>query len=94
MDNGNTWEARMTARPARVPRLDLIELSWRATGPSGNVITCGLYTVDTGIEIRCGYSAENLVRSQLTREIGSAREIAVAWKQAAIAKGFEEVSEQ
>jgi hypothetical protein len=74
-------------KPGRAARVR----SWRAAGPRGKVVTCGIFKVDTGIEIWCGYSAENLVRSQLAREIGAARDVAKAWKQAAIAKGFKEV---
>ena len=43
------------------------------------------------IEVRCGYSDEHLVRSQFAPHIDIAEDIATAWKQAAIEKGFTKV---
>ena len=42
--------------------------------------------------MRPGYGVEHLIRSQFASEIGTAREIAAARKQATMAKGFEEVT--
>ncbi len=39
-----TWDERMTPRPKREPRLDLIEVCWRLVGPSTHVIECGIYS--------------------------------------------------
>jgi hypothetical protein len=36
---------------------------------------------------RAGFSDEDLLRSQRTAEIGSARELAQEWRQAVLAKG-------
>jgi hypothetical protein len=85
----------MTPRPKPEPRLDLLEVCWRVVGPSKKVIDCGIYRTDVGLEVRCAYSesVEHLIRSQFAIEIGTAREIAEAWKQAAITKGFEEVAD-
>jgi len=42
--------------------------------------------------VRAGFSDEDLLRSQRAREVGSARELAAAWKQAVLAKGgFEQI---
>jgi hypothetical protein len=41
----------------------LITQCWRLLGPSGKPITCGIYRTDAGIEVRCGYSDADLVRS-------------------------------
>jgi hypothetical protein len=43
--------------------------------------------------VRAGYTDEDLRRSQRTAEIESAREIAEAWRQAVIAKGWFEAAE-
>jgi hypothetical protein len=41
--------------------------------------------------VRARFSDEDLLKSQRTAEIGTAREIAEEWKQAVIAKGCTEV---
>ena len=47
---------------------------------------------DRRLEVRCGYSEDDLIRSQYTREVGIARESAAGWKAAAIEEGFSEVT--
>jgi hypothetical protein len=42
------------------------------------------------VRVNYSESVEHLIQSQFAVEIGAARRIAEAWKQAAIAKGFEE----
>jgi hypothetical protein len=70
----------------------LIETVWRLRAPSGRVLTCGIYRdAAPGLDVRCGFSDEDLVRSQRAAEIGRARELADEWRRAAIAKGFVEV---
>jgi hypothetical protein len=81
----------MTPRPKREPRLDLIEVCWRVVGPSANVIECGIYRTDVGLEVRAGYSLDNLLRSEFTTDIEFARHVATIWKEAAIEKGFTEI---
>jgi hypothetical protein len=79
---------RDTAQPA----LDLLETCWRFVGPSsGRVFSCGIYRTDAGLEVRVGYGPEDLLRSQFAIEIGAARDIAANWRQAVIAKGFDEL---
>ena len=87
----STWDDRMTPRPRREPRLDLREVCWRVVGPSQKVIECGIYRTDAGLEVRVGYSVNDLMRSQFALDPGLAREIAAEWKDAAIQKGFTEV---
>ena len=65
---------------------------WRFVGPSQRVLECGVYRVATGLEVRAGYSAEDIVRTQLMPDIGTARAFAAAWRQALIDTGrFTEV---
>ena len=72
--------------------LVLIETCWRLLGSSGKPIVCGIYrTAARTIEVRCGYSDADLVRSQYASHIDIAQDIAAAWKQAAIDKGFKEI---
>ena len=82
----------MAPRPRPEPRVELLEVSWRFLGPSRRTLECGLYAVETGLELRVGYSAEDLVRTQLAPDIATARSLAAAWRQALIDKGgFTEV---
>jgi hypothetical protein len=71
------------------PALDLVETCWRMKGPSGRVFACAIYrdAAAPGLEVRCGYGEDDLLRSQRTPEIGAARELAEQWRQAVLAKG-------
>jgi hypothetical protein len=51
----------------------------------------GIYRTDAGLEVRCGYSLDHVIRTHFAIEIGSARELAADWKSAALGKGFAEV---
>ena len=62
------------------PQLDLLRLYWRMVGPSGRPLSCGLYRTTEGLELRCGYSGDDLLRSQLTPDIETASEVAEGWK--------------
>ena len=65
-------------------------------GPSGRVLECGICRTEApGLEVRCGYGEDDLLRSQRCAEIGSTRELAEQWRQAVIAKGgFEELNDE
>ena len=70
----------------------LLEASWRMKGPSGRVLECGIHRHVAGVEVRCGYGEDDLLRSQTAPEIGTARDIAEQWRQAVLAKGgFEHI---
>ena len=77
-----------------------LEISWNTcrsgdqwTAGSKNqriqaIISCGIYRTDgPGLEVRCGFSEDDLLRSQRVPEMGSGRELAEDWRQAALAKG-------
>jgi hypothetical protein len=91
------WDAIYREQKERknAPRLELVETRWRMRSlqKSTRILECGIYrTAGPGLEVRCGYSVEDLLLSQRTADIESAREIAEAWRQAVIAKGgFEEI---
>lgn len=88
-----TWEQRFSKREPGDAPLTLVETSWRMTGPSGRVLDCGVYRIASGLEVRCGYGPDDLLRSQYAVEIGTARDIAEQWRRAVIAKGgFDEVT--
>lgn len=84
---------RGTADQSRdVPTIGLLETAWMMKGPSGRILDCGIYRIATGLEVRCGYGPDDLLRSHLTRELGTARDVAQEWRQAVLAKGgFTEV---
>jgi hypothetical protein len=78
-------------QPPALPVMDLLETCWRVRGPSGRVITCGRYVTDApDLEVRAGFSKRDLLRSERTPEINSARDVAETWRQAVLAKGFTE----
>jgi hypothetical protein len=80
------------AAPAGPSAPALLEVCWQLRAPSGRVITCGIYRdAAPGLDVRCGFSEEDLLRSQRSPEIGSARELAETWRHAVIAKGFVEI---
>jgi len=66
----------------------LISSSVRAS--CGRALECGVYAVATGVELRTGYSPDDIVRTQLLPTLEAARALAAAWRQALIEKGFEE----
>jgi hypothetical protein len=77
------WDQRMTRRPDVEPRLDLVETCWQFKGPnSQRVISCGVYRTDAGLEVRVGYSSDDIVRTERAIEIGSARDLAAEWRRA------------
>lgn len=88
----STWEERTTPRRPREPRLELLEPAWQLQAPSGRVLACGIYATDKpGVEVRAGFSEDDIIRTEQCIEIGTARELAASWRQAAIDKGWSEL---
>ena len=79
----NSWRDRL-------PQLTLLETCWQMKSPRGRLLTCGVFRTIAGLEVRCGYSEDDLIRSQYAVEIGTARALAANWKAAAALKGFYE----
>jgi hypothetical protein len=78
------------AQPA--PQPDLLRLFWKMQAPSGKVLSCGLYSTAAGLEVRCDYGGDDLIRSQFAADPGTAGEVAAAWKMTALSKaGFLEL---
>ena len=70
----------------------VVESCWQLRTPRGRVITCAIYRdVAPGFDVRCGFSDDDLLRSQRASALGRARAISEAWKLAAIKKGFMEI---
>jgi hypothetical protein len=71
----------------------LLEPSWRAISPRGKVLTCGIYQGVAGrVEVRAEYPHQDLIRSELARDLVTACAVAAEWRDVAIARGFEELS--
>jgi hypothetical protein len=76
---------------AEPPAPELLEPAWRATSPTGKVLTCGLYRGVAGrVEVRASYPRNDLIRSELVIDIDPARTIADQWRATAISEGFVE----
>lgn len=84
-----TWEERMTPAPRREPRLELVETVWqmRSQQKATRILECGVYRTDVGLEVRCGYGADDLLYSMAVAEIGSGRELAEQLRLTVVAKG-------
>ena len=60
----------------------------RSLQKASRILSCSIYRDNApGLEVRAGYREDDFQRSQRTAEIGSARAIAEAWRQAVIATG-------
>jgi hypothetical protein len=51
------------------------------------VLKGGIYAVATGVKVRVAFSGDDVLRTQLTFELSTARELAAAWRQALLARG-------
>jgi hypothetical protein len=73
----------------------MVETCWRVKSAGGRIITCGIYVSEApGLGGARQVQRGDLLRSQRTVEISSAREVAEEWRQAVRAKGFVEVQGQ
>src|SRR5689334_16346011 len=81
-----TYDAPSAMRidPA-APRL--LEMFWRVMGPSLKELCCGLYRTEAGLELRCGYGIDDLLRSQRVDDAFKARYLAAGWIAVVLAKG-------
>jgi hypothetical protein len=91
------WD-RVRSKPARSdpPAPEVLEVCWRVRTPNNKVVTCGIFRdAAPGVEVRASFSHDDLLlRSERAPEIGTARNIAAAWKAAVIAKGFVEMVDE
>ena len=76
----------LPAPRADPPAPTLLESCWRATGPTGKVLACAIYRgpVERLVEVRASYPHDQLIRSEVARDVAAAREIAAAWISAAV----------
>ena len=65
-----------------------IEMYWRVLGPSLKELMCGLYRTHAGLELRCGYSIDDLLRSQRLDATIDGRYLAAAWLALVLEKGL------
>jgi hypothetical protein len=60
---------------------------WRMVGPSNKVLSCHIVRIQTGLEVRMGYSDDDVLRTQLTPDLGTARAVAGEMKAIVCAMG-------
>ena len=80
-----------SATKTAAPRVDLVEARWRAVGPTGKPLTCGVFRTAAGLEVRVSYSDDDLLRSQMVRTLEAGRALADDWRAVVLAKGFTDV---
>jgi hypothetical protein len=75
------------------PAPTVLESCWRATSPTGKVLTCAIYRgpVESLVEVRASYPRDEVIRSAVARDMAVARAIADTWLSAAVAKGFTKI---
>ena len=71
-----------------IPPMSLLETCWELRSPRGRVLMCAVFKTIAGLEVRCSYANDDLIRSQYVVEVETARAIAVEWRTAAELKGF------
>jgi hypothetical protein len=89
-----TWQDRMTPQPSREPLLEVVETCWRMRNlqKPDFILECGIYRTDTGLEVRAGYGAEDLLYSLLVPSVRRGHERAAELRQLVIDKGgFEDL---
>lgn len=82
--------------PRPAPKSEHRATFFTATGPSGRPLTCAVYEVATGLELRLSYSDDDVMRSELFRGVDREErlaEAADAWRLRLIGKGFRATDE-
>jgi hypothetical protein len=82
-----------TTPPPRPPKQTYIETFFSVIGPTGRPLTCASYEVETGIELRLSYAADDTMRSELFRGVDRDERLAATadvWRRALLKKRFTE----
>ena len=86
------WATSFTFPAPRTepPPPTVLESCWRATSPTGKVLSCAIYRgpVESLVEVRASYPRDEVIRSAVARDVAVARAIADTWLSAALVKGF------
>lgn len=80
---------------APIAQLEHVTDLWTLRGVTGKDLTCSVWKVATGLELRAGYSVDHLVASELFRGPNADERLAEkadAWRVALVAKGFREIA--
>jgi hypothetical protein len=56
-------------------------------GPSGKPLRCDLCVTAAGLEVRCGYGGDDLLRSEFAKSREIADAVSATWKAVVLAKG-------
>ena len=81
------------ARRSDPPAPRLVEMYWRAVGPSRKELNCGVYRIVAGLELRCGYGSDQLMRSTRIGAQDDGRTIAAGWLHLVLSNGWFELLE-
>lgn len=90
IDWGNV---RNTGGPRVVvpPTPTLVESCWRLRFGT-RLVACGIYSdAAPGLDVRAGFTEDDLLRSERAPDLRTARELAEAWRLEVLAKGGVEV---
>ena len=80
--------------PPPPPKNEYRATFFTVVGPSGRPLTCAAFDVETGLEVRLFYGADDVQRSQLFRgplAEDDAATVADQWRLALLEKGFTEI---
>ena len=79
-------------RSEQLQVLELLEEHWRVMAPTGRVVTCAAYRIDgPGVEVRAGYSIDDVHRSQRVADLTHARVVAQMWLASVAPQGLTEL---
>lgn len=76
-----------SARRREPPSPRVVHTYWRLLGPSRRPLRCDLCLTTAGLEVRCGYGGDDLLRSEFANSRSVADAIAATWKAVVLAKG-------
>ena len=72
---------------AAAARLDLVTVHWRLRSRRGRLVECALYRTEAGLELRCGFSLDDVLFTQLVRNEAIGAMLATDWKTAVLSTG-------
>lgn len=81
------------ARRLEPPAPRLVETYWRVVGPSRKELSCGVYRTLAGLELRCGYGVDDLLRSTRLNPQDDVRYVAAGWLHVVLSTGSFDVLE-
>jgi hypothetical protein len=73
---------------ASAPQLELVGVPyWRVRSQRQRLVECALYRTGAGLELRCGFSLDDPLFTQMVRNEAIGAMLAVDWKNAILSTG-------